>query len=250
MKKYIIEFLGTFFLTLVVLITKEPFVIGALFAVLVYIGGDISGGHYNPSVSIASTIKGKLDLKTLPFYVLNQIGGALIAAIIYMVMLRDEVAFLPSETNNIIAVVLIEILFTFILAYTVLNVTATKKIESNQYFGIAIGLILVVGAATGSPFSGGILNPAITIGSGILGILTKQTTFIYIGIFLLSQLVGGLSAGGLYYYINKEEIQSEKLEEQAQEIKFSDLVTNDEMPITKKPRGSRVQAIIESLIGK
>ena len=79
MQKLLVEFLGTLFFLYVILATGEPLAIGLALALAIIIGGKISGGHYNPAVSIMMFMKGKLSLKDLAPYVLAQIGGGIAA---------------------------------------------------------------------------------------------------------------------------------------------------------------------------
>lgn len=79
MKKYVVEFLGTMFLTFIVLTTGNYLAIGAALAVACLLGGAISGGAFNPAVTLAYLAAGKITTKDVIPYILAQIAGALIA---------------------------------------------------------------------------------------------------------------------------------------------------------------------------
>jgi aquaporin Z len=79
MNKYIVEFFGTLFLVIVVLTTNDALPIGLALALAVILGGSISGGNFNPAVSISMFLNNKLSQKDLLLYILSQISGAVAA---------------------------------------------------------------------------------------------------------------------------------------------------------------------------
>lgn len=79
MNKYIVEFLGTLFLVIVVLTTNDALPIGLALALAVILGGSISGGNFNPAVSISMFLNNKMSQKDLLLYILSQISGAVAA---------------------------------------------------------------------------------------------------------------------------------------------------------------------------
>ena len=93
LKKYLVELIGTFFLVLTVACTGllgahgviAPLAIGAVLMVMVYAGGHISGGHYNPAVSLSAVIRGALCGKQFIPYVIAQILGAVLAVYVFFI---------------------------------------------------------------------------------------------------------------------------------------------------------------------
>jgi len=83
MNKYIVEFLGTLFLVFVIFATGNYLAIGAALAIAVLLGGSISGGAYNPAVSIAMLYAGKMPRSDLIPYIVAQVAGALAAFELY-----------------------------------------------------------------------------------------------------------------------------------------------------------------------
>jgi len=87
MKRYLTEFIGTFFLVFVGALTVlgkmlfAPLAIGTILMVMVYMGGHVSGGHYNPAVSLGVWMRGKLDTSDFVPYVVAQLVGAMLAAL-------------------------------------------------------------------------------------------------------------------------------------------------------------------------
>src|SRR2546421_11565722 len=103
MNKYIAEFIGTFFLVLTIGCTVigagsaviAPLAIGAALMVMVFAGGHISGGHYNPAVTLAVLIRGKVKATDAVPYVIAQIAGAALAALVVSKCFRAGVAVTP-----------------------------------------------------------------------------------------------------------------------------------------------------------
>ncbi len=199
MKKYSIEFIGTFFLTLVVALTGNPLAIGAVLMALVYMGGYISGAHYNPAVTLAVMLRArKITPHQVVTYILFQVIGALLAAIVYFAVKGSM--FVPAPaTTDIFIPILIEIMFTFILASVILHVTTAKATEGNHYFGLAIGATLIAIAYAGGPISGGVYNPAIALGTIFADIKNIGTHLSHLVIYLIGPFVGGALAGIVYH---------------------------------------------------
>ena len=83
MNKYLVEFLGTLFFLYVILATGQPLAIGAALAVAIMVGGPISGGMFNPAVSVMMVAAGKMKSADLVPYILAQVAGGLVALELY-----------------------------------------------------------------------------------------------------------------------------------------------------------------------
>ena len=86
MKKYLTELVGTFFLVLIIGLSKNPLAIGFGLTVLVYMGAHISGAHYNPVVSLAMLLRKEINSSDFFKYLVAQILGAFIAAFVVSIM--------------------------------------------------------------------------------------------------------------------------------------------------------------------
>ena len=132
MKNYVTEFIGTFFLVLTVGLTViggtslAPLAIGSALMVMVYMGGHISGGHYNPAVTLAVIMRGKLKSSEAVPYWVSQILGSFAASAVVYIVLRKTFAPAPGAGVNGFQALLVEFLFTFALALVVLNVATSK----------------------------------------------------------------------------------------------------------------------------
>tara|TARA_B100000579_G_scaffold431377_1_gene446316 strand:- start:2185 stop:2808 length:624 start_codon:yes stop_codon:yes gene_type:complete len=202
MNKYIVEFIGTFFLVLIIGLTGNPIAIGLGLSVLIYMGGHISGAHYNPSVSLAMFINNELDLRSLGLYVLSQLLGATVATF-FVITLGNSDFSVVSNTENITNLLIAEILFTFLLVFVILNVALNKNLKGNQYFGFAIGLTVMTGAFAVGDISGAVFNPAVSFGPSLISIIDPQATggnessdfFIY---YLITGVIGSIIASYIY----------------------------------------------------
>lgn len=207
MNKYLTEFLGTFFLVLTIALTGNPLAIGGMLMVMVYMGGPISGGHYNPAVTLGVLIRGKIHLKDVLMYWVFQTFGAFLAAWVSMWLIGKSFTVTPAPTVDFLKAVTAEFLFTFALVSVVLNVATTKKAASNSYFGLAIGFTVVAGAFAVGPISGGAFNPAVALGPAIFDAINGGNAMQYIPIYLIGCLVGGFFAGILFRVMNVDEIE-------------------------------------------
>ena len=202
MNKYIIEFLGTFFLVLIIGLSQNPVAIGLGLAVLVYMGAHISGAHYNPVVSLAMLINNQIELKEFSFYLASQLLGSVVAT--YFIMLLGNDFNVVSNTNDISSFFVAEILFTFLLVFVILNVALNKNLKGNQFYGLAIGLTVTAGAFAVGNISGGVFNPAVSFGPSLFSFIDPQVVgsnisssdfFMY---YLVSAIIGSVIASYLY----------------------------------------------------
>ena len=152
MKKYITEFIGTFFLVLTIGLTGNPLAIGAALMVMIYAGGHISGGHYNPAVTLAVLIRGRISISDAMVYMGSQLAGAIAAALVVGIYKQAPAEAMQSldTTKAIVA----EAIGTFALAYVVLNVATAKGNAGNSYFGLAIGFTVMAMAFAFGEYSG------------------------------------------------------------------------------------------------
>ena len=203
MAKYLTEFIGTFFLVLSItlaVITEQPLAaiaIGGTLMVMIYMGGHISGAHYNPAVSLAAMMRGALPASDLIPYWGAQIAGGIVAALLGNFIAGGSVAIAPGADVNIVAALLVEILFTFALALVVLSVATAKKTDGNSFYGLAIGFTVVAGAIAGGGISGGAFNPAVGIGLS-LGAMIAGTGGGSIWLYIVGPLIGGALASVVF----------------------------------------------------
>jgi aquaporin Z len=201
MGKYITEFIGTFFLVLVVALTGNAAAIGAVLMVMVFAGGHISGAHYNPAVTLAILIRGKVSGYDAGVYIIVQILAAAIAALIARWYVGDMSVVTLELNGRILKAFISELLGTFALAYVVLNVATSKGTTGNSFYGLAIGFTVFAMASTFGAISGGAFNPAVAIGATII----EAFAFKNIWIYLVACFGGGVLAALVFNFVNKED---------------------------------------------
>lgn len=205
MRKFLTEFIGTFFLVLIVGLAGgiapgfAPIAIGGVIMVMIYAGGHISGAHYNPAVTAAILIRGKIAAPEAIAYIIFQLAAAalasLVAAKIFAAGGNGESAI---ATGGIAKALTAEFLGTFALAYVVLNVATAKNNIGNDHYGISVGFTIIAIAYTLGSFSGGAFNPAVALGQMIGGHMAWADTWIY----LVGSFAGAMVAAIVFRLIN------------------------------------------------
>jgi aquaporin Z len=209
--RYAVEAIGTFFLVFTVGAAVAsgsplaPLAIGAVLMVMVYAGGHLSGGHYNPAVTLAVLVRRRIKLRDAAAYWLVQLGAGLLAALVVRDVL-DPVQLAKHATmtlsgHAVVAAFVAEMLFTFALCYVVLNVATSKHHPDNSFYGLAIGFTVVSGAFAVGAISGGAFNPAVTLGAAAMGIFAWPTLWVYV----VAQILAGLAAGITFLVMNPDD---------------------------------------------
>ncbi|OGC83026.1 MAG: porin [Candidatus Abawacabacteria bacterium RIFCSPHIGHO2_01_FULL_46_8] len=208
MKKYLVEFIGTFFLVLTVIVAVRgtagslaPIAIGSILMVMVYAGGHISGGHYNPAVTLGVWLRGKCQTSDVPGYIIAQLLGGVIAAFLGVYLatnISGAAETITMGTFDFTSGVLAEFLGTFALVWVVLNTATAKGTSGNSFYGLAIGFTIVAGIYGLGGITGGAFNPAVAVGIS----LAKMTSWANLSAFLVGQIAAGISAALTFKYIN------------------------------------------------
>ena len=210
MQKFIMELIGTFFLVLTVGTCVDnpspgviaPVAIGGALMIMIFAGGHISGGHYNPAVTLAVAVRGRLPGREVPWYILAQLLGAVGAAgAVYDLKGENQAAITETPLNHLSEIALAEFLFTFALAYVVLNVATSKATAGNSFYGLAIGSTVMVGAFAVGPISGAAFNPAVATGAVLLGLIPPAD---YLG-YVAAQLTAGVFAAFIFKVLNPDD---------------------------------------------
>ncbi len=197
--KYLYEFIGAFFLVFTVGMTVmnpsisafAPIAIASIYAVLVYAGGHISGGHYNPAVSLSVFMQKRLIASDLGFYWIAQMVGGIIAAFTVIYFKDGQSTAAANLTPHSI---LAEFLFTFLLCFVVLNVAVPRETAGNSYFGFAIGFVLLAGAYTVGNISTAAFNPSVVLGEALMNIISWRDAWK----LLIGNIAGAVVAALLF----------------------------------------------------
>lgn len=211
--KYVTEFIGTFFLVLTIALAVHtsgdnfaivgPLAIGSVLMLMVYMGGHISGAHYNPAVTLGVFLRGKCSVIDVIPYMIAQVAGAVAATYLGFWMSGADSMLLPApggEAPDLLKCVINEGVFTFALVLVVLNTATSPKTEGNSFYGLAIGFTVMVAAYVGGGISGGAYNPAVGIGPILANMTNGLETFpTYFWIYLIGPFAGGVAAALIYH---------------------------------------------------
>ena len=212
--KYLVELIGTFFLVFTIGMTVlgpndagalAPLAIGSALMVMIYAGGHISGGHYNPAVTLGVFLRGgnKIPATDVPFYWGAQVVGAILAAFLVQFVKGSPVLPAPGAHDYGVAEkFLVEFLFTFALVWVVLNSATSKGTAGNSFYGLAIGFTVLTGAFAVGAVSGGAFNPAVAIGATAMKLIDVSQVWIHIA----ADLLGGLVAALVFKFANPSDV--------------------------------------------
>ncbi|MEU7872130.1 aquaporin [Dactylosporangium sp. NPDC049140] len=208
---YATEFVGAFFLLFTVGTSVlsnaplAPLAIGAVLMVMVYAGAHVSGGHYNPSLTLAVLVRRRMARPdAIAYWAAQVLGGVIGAAFALWVVNPAAVGQLNPDGRQLAAALLAEFLFTFALAYVMLNVATSRSNPNNSFYGLAIGFTVVAGAIAVGRVSGAAFNPAVTLGLTAMGLLPWYLALLY----LLVQLLAGVAAGRVFLILNPDEARA------------------------------------------
>lgn len=206
LKKYLVEFIGTFFLVATIGFTVvspkdagnlAPLAIGSALMVMIFAGGHISGAHYNPAVTLAVYLRGKCPLTDVIPYMVAQVLAAAAAAGIVLFMKNITPHSAPGK-DDVVRALVAEFLFTFALCYVVLNVATADGTSGNSAYGLAIGFTVLTGAYAVGPISGGAFNPAVAVGVTIMGLSAVADIWIY----LVANFAAAVAAAFVFRFVD------------------------------------------------
>lgn len=210
MRKYVTEFIGTFFLVFTVgMAAVAPqnagdmagLAIGSVLMVMIYAGGHISGGHYNPAVTLAAFIRGRCPISDAIPYMISQFLAGIAAAFLALYVMGFPKGGITPLLVSPVQALIVEFLYTFALAYVVLNVATSKHTADNSNYGLAIGFTVAAGAYAVGGISGGVFNPAVAAGITVMG----KSPVSHLWIYLVANFAGGLVAGLVFKFLNPDD---------------------------------------------
>ncbi|NIP39262.1 MAG: porin [Candidatus Dadabacteria bacterium] len=207
MNKYIVEFLGTFFLVFIIGVAViepglgiyAPLAIGLLLIIMIYAGAKISGAHYNPAVTISLWLRGRFNKDIVPYYIISQVIAGVAAAVL-IGFIKDQNS-ISTIDSTIVSIFFAELIFTFVLCFVILYVATSKKTEGNSYYGLAIGLTVIIGAYAVGSVSGGAFNPAVALGITVMGLSAAMKIWVY----FVANFTGGIIAALIFKILNADD---------------------------------------------
>jgi aquaporin Z len=206
--RYLAEFLGTFLLVLSIgcnvisgSATWAALSIASTLMVSIYAMGGVSGANFNPAVSVSLGLLGKLAPKEVCLYIISQLIGGATAALCYTDMFDKVINVGPAKGYGIWQAGLVETLYTFMLCFVVLNVATSKRhAGKDQFYGLAIGFVIVAGGYAGGHVSGGAFNPAVALSlPAFSGGLGSSLAYVFF------ELLGATLAAAVYHAVRPDD---------------------------------------------
>jgi len=174
--------------------------------VSIYALGGVSGANFNPAVSVALGLSGKLEWKEVGIYSVVQIIAGICAGLSYGALFFKVFNLEPQAGFGWWEAALAEVLYTFMLCFVVLNVATAAKNAGNQFYGLAIGFVIIAGGYAAGGISGGAFNPAVALGIDVSSAgLGFGWGFAYAGY----ELIGAGLASALFRVVRPDEFGGE-----------------------------------------
>lgn len=162
---------------------------GFIVIAMIYAFGDISGAHFNPAVSIAFAFAKKFSWKEVPKYILAQVLGAFAASLLLLFLFpTSEFYGATIPTIDPMRAFVLEIVLTFILMLTIINVSTGSK-EIGVVAGIAIGGVVLLEAMFAGPVTNASMNPARSLAPAIVSGKLE-----HLWLYILAPIIGALLA--------------------------------------------------------
>lgn len=210
--KAIMEMIGTAILLLTIQLavgakdsSLAPLAIGVALITIVYAGGPISGAHYNPAVSLAIMLRGKMSMHDMMIYWISQVVGGCLGALAGGTIGGVYSNIGIGDGFGTVQALLAEVVFTFLLCFVVLAVATHSKVDGNHYYGLAIGLVVASGAIAVGPISGGAFNPAVALG---LAVAKGFDNMGYVLSVMVADLSGGMAAAACFYLVAPDQFEA------------------------------------------
>jgi len=232
---FIVEFFGTFFLVLTIGLNLDnplaPLAIGAVLMVMIFMGGHISGAHYNPAVTFGVRLTGRNHIGTSKalVYLLMQLGGGLVAAAVAYGLCGKTFAPNVGPNSHVSQAFFAELLYTFALVSVMLNTATTKSQSSNSFFGLAIGFTVLAGAYSVGNISGGAFNPAVATGPTIIHAIVSKGEWKNLWLYWVADLLGAFFASIVFRLTNSTEYRHQAA------IAHTSVINHEEDQYTKLP---------------
>eukprot|EP00450_Noctiluca_scintillans_P004200 CAMPEP_0194482638 /NCGR_PEP_ID=MMETSP0253-20130528/4495_1 /TAXON_ID=2966 /ORGANISM="Noctiluca scintillans" /LENGTH=254 /DNA_ID=CAMNT_0039322189 /DNA_START=76 /DNA_END=840 /DNA_ORIENTATION=+ len=218
------EFIGTFFLVFTIGLNViqgtflAPVSIGFILMVMIFATGGVSGGHFNPAVTLAVFLSGTsaIDLPEVGAFVAAQLCGGSFASALYWLLLGSTFTLHPGDASTMVDAAIVEILFSGALIFVILNTACLHKEQVPAFYmefnALSIGFTLMSAAFAIGPISGCSLNPAVSFAvvtshAMNVGLRSRFGLFDRYCLYLICPVVGALLAvGGFRFVIHKREV--------------------------------------------
>lgn len=196
------EFVGTFFLTVAISLIGNPITIGLMLMAMIYVGGHISGAHFNPAISFACFIQNRIKIDEMFMYIAAQSLGAVLALCFFMMITNNNFTLDMVPGSPIAGPMAIEALMVLVLCWVYLMMNVSNRYKDTAIAGIVIGLTLMAIVSAGSLF-----NPAVAIASMACSIIKDGSCggVTSVMVYIVGPLLGGLAGSFIFDYFKSSE---------------------------------------------
>lgn len=195
------ELVGTFFLTIAISLIGNPITIGLMLMAMIYVGGHISGAHFNPAISFACFVQNRIKIDEMFMYIAAQSLGALGALCFFMMITNNSFALDMVPGSPLVGPMAIEALMVLVLCWVYLTMNVSSRYKDTAIAGIVIGLTLMAIVSAGSLF-----NPAVaiaSIGCNLVkdGMMADVSSLM---VYIAGPLLGALVGSFVFDYFRSE----------------------------------------------
>jgi aquaporin Z len=215
------EFIGTYLLVLTVGCNNQlgdaenPNLWGALsiasvLMVSIYALGSVSGANFNPAVSLGLFLVKQpgFDAGTTCAYMATQVIAGCTAGLTFLFMHGEAKNLAPAPGFHAAGAAAVEIAYTFMLVFVVLRAAiSSSNPDNNEYFGLAIGFVIIAGGYAAGWISGGCFNPAVAIG---LDVASASEQVFWCFFYTMFEFVGAVVAVCAHYLVEDDRVVSSK----------------------------------------
>jgi aquaporin Z len=206
MKRYVMEFVGTFFLTVAISLIGNPIAIGLMLMAMIYVGGHVSGAHFNPAISFACFVQNRMKAADMGMYIAAQSLGATLALCFFMMITNNSFTLDMVPGSPMFGPMAIEALLVLVLCWVYLTMNVSNRYKDTAIAGFVIGLTLMAIVSAGSLF-----NPAVAIASIICNVIKDGGAFggmSSVVVYIAGPLLGGFAASYMFDYFRSEPVNN------------------------------------------
>lgn len=202
MKRYAMEFVGTFFLTVAISLIVNPIAIGLILMAMIYVGGHVSGANFNPAISLVCMMQNRLNAVEMAKYMAAQTLGALLGLCFFGMMTNSSFALDIVPESPVLMPMAIEALFVLLFAWVYLTMNLMNRYKDTAVPGVVLGLTLCAIA-----LAGGLFNPAVAFASILCNAVRDGGSAVAMGsviVYIVGPMVGALAASCMFDYFKPE----------------------------------------------